>query len=772
LHTLHHAFWELETLLKQLVYDHDGKTVGEIKDDLENILANAESLAELMPALKNFSRLSARFKKAIRQLPLVPEKMEAVMANKTLQHIYRYKKEFENADGPRLEAAVEQIGSSFRQLMKINALYIRARVRQRFLNNLELSNRALSQLGMEEKKFKKAYTEGRKILENEFGKSMRYKSIRELAAKESGLVIKDIKPVWLMSPLSVSDSLPLDAAIFDVVIFDEASQITLEEGIPSLYRAPQTIIVGDDKQMPPTNFFTAKTEDPDDLEIIPDEDDDLLSNDADSLLVQGARKLDSVMLGWHYRSRYETLISYSNHAFYDAGLLTIPDRTIHHEPKDPIIIHAPEDAVLHTNDLFDRSISFHFLPDSVYEKRVNSDEARYIAHLVRELLKRKTEDSIGIVAFSQEQQHTIEDALTALAANDKEFEQLLEAAYQRTENDQYVGLFVKNLENVQGDERDIIIMSICYGFDARKRMIMNFGPVNRKGGEKRLNVIFSRAKKHMAVISSIRHGDITNEYNEGANYFRRFLHYAEEVSAGNMTMARSILDSLVMHPEKIREEEEVSVVLMQIKQALEKEGFEVVAHIGQSGFKCSLGIKQKKEDHDYTLGILLDEEQHYANENILEQYYQRPAILKDFGWRTISVFAKDWLRQPARVLSEIKKRMHEDPAVLPDQVPALSNFELAKEKEAAPDGRLTAPEPPAGLYADLAFQRFVFSDGTSHKFWEAATDGLKMVVRFGRVGTRGQVQVKTFETAARAEEEKEKMIREKTGKGYKEVIGS
>jgi predicted DNA-binding WGR domain protein len=408
----------------------------------------------------------------------------------------------------------------------------------------------------------------------------------------------------------------------------------------------------------------------------------------------------------------------------------------------------------------------------VYEKRVNIDEARYIAHLVRELLKRKSEDSIGIVAFSQEQQHTIEDALTALAAKDKEFEQLLEAAYQRTENDQYVGLFVKNLENVQGDERDIIIMSICYGFDARKRMIMNFGPVNRKGGEKRLNVIFSRAKKHMAVISSIRHGDITNEYNEGANYFRRFLHYAEEVSAGNMTMARSILDSLVMHPEKIREEEEVSVVLMQIKQALEKEGFEVVAHIGQSGFKCSLGIKQKKEDHDYTLGILLDEEQHYANENILEQYYQRPAILKDFGWRTISVFAKDWLRQPARVLSEIKKRMHEDPAVLPDQVPALSNFEIEKEKEVAPDGRLTAPEPPAGLYADLAFQRFVFSDGTSHKCWEAATDGLKMVVRFGRVGPRGQVQVKTFETAARAEEEKEKMIREKTGKGYKEVIGS
>ena len=300
--------------------------------------------------------------------------------------------------------------------------------------------------------------------------------------------------------------------------------------------------------MPPTNFFTAKSEDPNDIiRFSDDEDDDLLSNDADSLLVQGSKKLDRAMLGWHYRSRYETLISYSNHAFYDPALLTIADKTVHHTDKGVIEISQADDAIKSADSLYDRSISFHFHPNSIHEKRNNADEANYIAQLVRELLKLKVPDSIGIVAFSREQQHTIEDALTMLAVSDKEFEQQLEEAYNRREDDQFVGLFVKNLENVQGGERHIIIMSVCNGFDSHKKMIMNFGPVNKKGGEKRLNVIFSRAKTHMAIVNSIRHFNITNEHNEGANYLKRFLHYAELISNGNMAMARTVLDSLVLN---------------------------------------------------------------------------------------------------------------------------------------------------------------------------------------------------------------------------------
>ena len=207
--------------------------------------------------------------------------------------------------------------------------------------------------------------------------------------------------------------------------------------------------------------------------------------------------------------------------------MTIPDKTIHHREKTPIRVTRADDATANANCLFDRSISYHLLTGSVYDKRSNSAEAAYIARLVKELLNREVRESIGIVAFSQEQQHAIEDALDEIAAADPDFAQQLEEAYNRTENDQFTGLIVKNLENIQGDERDIIIMSVCYGFDSQRRMLMNFGPVNKRGGEKRLNVLFSRARMHMAVVASIRYEDITNEYNEGANYLRRWLQYAE-----------------------------------------------------------------------------------------------------------------------------------------------------------------------------------------------------------------------------------------------------
>jgi predicted DNA-binding WGR domain protein len=476
-----------------------------------------------------------------------------------------------------------------------------------------------------------------------------------------------------------------------------------------------------------------------------------------------------VMLGWHYRSRYETLISFSNHAFYGAGLLTIPDKTIHHSVKAPIEIQKPEDARQHANDLYDRSISYHHLPNSVYEKRINLDEANYIAQLVKELLLKGVPESIGIVAFSQEQQHTIEDALVQLASKDKKFEQQLEEAYNRTEEDQFVGLFVKNLENVQGDERDIIIMSVCYGFDSRKKMIMNFGPINKKGGEKRLNVIFSRAKKHMAIVSSIKHFNITNEYNEGASYFKRFLHYAELISEGNTATARTILDGLVINKKEKFATHEKHIVLTQLKEALQKQGYEVDQHVGQSDFKCSLAVKANPSDEDYTLSILIDDDLHYSNENLLEQYYQRPAILQDFGWRVIHVFTKDWMDNPKKVFKSIIKRIVEAPVpiTIEDEVSSVPNPAIgvqANEAETQPLVKEVSPVLPSDQFI---FERLVFIDDSSNKFWETAIDGNKLIVRFGRIGTKGQTQIKSFATGDVAQKEKEKLKNEKLNKGYK-----
>ncbi len=781
---LQNNLYQLETMLSKSFSFDENTSLAEMQDLLDSMAMNTNALQELLPALQAFSKLPVHVQQAFRQIALTPTQAEAAMANKTWNHVLQTQKSYASTDSQLLDLIVKDIAESYKALLSLNADFIRGNIRKQFLAHYELSNKPANALSEEEKIFKKQYAEGRQILEHEFAKQMRYKSIRELAGKESGIVLKDLKPVWLMSPLSVSDTMPVDKPYFDVIIFDEASQITLEEGIPALYRAPQSIIVGDEMQMPPTNFFSAKAEDADDLETFTTdgETEESFTTDADSLLTQGARKLDAVMLGWHYRSRYETLIIYSNHAFYNKNLLTIPDRTIHHQTKNEIVVSAAENAAYNVDFLFDRSISFHFYPTAIYEKRSNIAQANYIAFLVKSLLKKTAHlpkeekspergtpsvdrgQSIGIVAFSQEQQHVIEDALESLANADKDFAQQLEKEYDREEDGQFVGLFVKNLENVQGDERDIIIMSECYGPDANGKMIMNFGPINKKGGEKRLNVIFSRAKKHMAIVSSIKHEQITNEYNEGANFFKQFLQYAEMVSTGNMAMARIILDALVGKKTTETQSQASHIVALQLKNILEQKGYTTDLQVGQSNFRSSLAVKKHAADEAYELSILIDDDGHYANDNLLEIYFQRPAILKSFGWKVVQVLVKDWLLKPKEVVDHIEKvllaKEEEKPIVKAGQ---QAGFE--PEHLASPIILMDEPEQiNKNEWPHNSFERY--ESIKDNKFWEIKTEGKRLLIHFGRVGTQGQTQVKTFADIDSAEKEKQKLVEEKLTTGY------
>ena len=746
---LNNTLYQLEQQLKQCLYQYEAKTIHQLNDELATLKSNADVLKDLLPSLRLFARAPEALQQYIRKVAVTPSQAEAAMADNTLQALLHQHPSFACVKERTLKEAVRNIEKNYKELLNVNSDYIRAQRRQQFINHYELSNTSAAVLSPEDKLLKKEYTDGRRILEHEMNKTMRFKSIREMASNESGKVLKDIKPVWLMSPLSVSDSLPLNTHSFDVVIFDEASQITLEEGVPSLFRAPQTIIVGDDKQMPPSNFFSTRAEDPEDLETIDGEhEDEILTADADSLLVQGSRKLNSTMLSWHYRSRYESLISYSNHAFYDAGLLTIPDKTIHHKDKPLTVVKHPEEGSENASLLLNGSFSFHYLQDSVYENRTNFSEARYIANMLKELLLRDVSETIGIVAFSQEQQGVIEEAIDALAVEDKVFEDALEKAYNRKEEGQFTGLFVKNLENVQGDERDIMIMSVCYGHDSNRKMLMNFGPINRKGGEKRLNVIFSRAKKHMAVVSSIRHYHITNDYNDGANYFKKFLHYAEAVSTGNAGLSRTILDSLMHHKQQLKKTaNELTAVAVEIKKALQREGYVVDEQIGQSSFKCTLGVKRETNDAQYALGILVDDDSHYNNNDIAEQYYQRPAILQAFGWKVYNVFAKDWLEDSQRVMNTLRKELIEEIIDTDDE-----------ENE-------TEVKPSSATESDDAFT--TFQSAEEDKFWQILREGQQLQVRFGKLGTKGQVMIKSFADNNEAESIEKKWIEEQVALGYR-----
>jgi superfamily I DNA and/or RNA helicase len=476
---------------------------------------------------------------------------------------------------------------------------------------------------------------------------MRYKPIRELVDGEPGQVVRDLKPVWLMSPLSVSDTLPLNSNLVDVVIFDEASQVPLEEAVPSLFRGKQTIVVGDEMQLPPTDFFATKAAEE---EAEPDGDADQavrLDLASDSFLNHAAKNLPATMLGWHYRSRSESLISFSNWAFYDGRLLTVPDERL------PV---APAHQTTGYDLLLSRPMSFHFQPSGIYDNRRNRVEAEYTAQLVADLLKRQSGLSIGVIAFSEAQQTEILAALDRLAESDDDFRQLYEAELQREVDGQFVGLLVKNLENIQGDERDVIILSICYGPPPGGKMLMNFGPINQSGGEKRLNVAFSRAKQFMAIVTSIRHHQITNDYNRGAGCLKNYLRYAEAISLGDVDSGRRVLAGISRWQDSATKNshDQTDPLTRQIALALLRQGYQIDYGVGQSHFRVDLAV-WKPGDAKYRLGILTDTLEHYEQSEPLERDMMRPRLLRDFGWHVTSVLAKDWYENQDAELQRLQE---------------------------------------------------------------------------------------------------------------------
>ena len=637
---------------------------------------------------------------ALRRLAATPDEIEYAVMAATLDELSARERDLARLDGGRLDWLIAQVESALPDLYVADAAAIIARVRERFIRGV--AHAALSVTGMspEGRAAKKTWTVGRRELENEFRKTMRYRSIRDLASDDSGTVVAALRPIWLMSPTSVSDTLPLDPNLFDVVIYDEASQIPVEEAVPAMHRSHQVIVVGDRMQLPPTTFFAARGDASD------DDDDDRevgVVLDGDSFLAQAAGRLASTMLTWHYRSRSEALIGFSNAAFYEGLLATIPDRTPAPSARDPIAVAVAADGspgdeaqvVAGVDALLARPISLHRLSGSAYTHRTNPAEATYIAGLVRDLLARQTGLTIGICAFSEAQQTEIERALERLADADSTFEALYEAELVREDDDQVVGLFVKNLENVQGDERDVIIMSVCYGPDPDGRMVMNFGPINQDGGEKRLNVIFSRARVHMAIVSSIDPEAITNTYNDGANTLRRFLQYAAAVSRGDPAAANSVLTGFGDRRGRTDGAAAVDPAIVgQLAAALRERGLVVAERVGQSAFRCDLALR-RPGDTAYRVAVLVDHAQRIAAEPLAERILNHPAVLRATGWRVVHVLGRDWCEDPSMVLDRIA-RLVDDPEAAPEPGDVVDD-----EPEVEPPAPPAAVEPTTGTDGDI-----------------------------------------------------------------------
>jgi hypothetical protein len=453
------------------------------------------------------------------------------------------------------------------------------------------------------------------ILRHEMTKRRRHLPLRELMGRIP-TVVTALTPCLLMSPLSIAQYLALSSAAFDVVVFDEASQITVWDAVGAIARAKQVVMVGDPKQLPPTNFFGRADEEPDQSDDVPD--------DLESILDEciGA-SLPSLQLSWHYRSRHESLIAFSNRRYYGGKLVTFPS---------PV-----------TDD---RAVSFHY-QRGVYEKggaRTNPDEARAVVRDIIAHLKSPDFEhngySIGVVTFNAEQQKLIEDLLDSERRSDPAIEPYFGS--ERLEP-----VFVKNLESVQGDERDIMYFSITYGPDIAGRLSMNFGPMNRDGGERRLNVAITRARRELRVFSTLRPEqiDLSRTQSKGVSELKHFLEFAER---GPRAFAEQVTGSVGDFESPFEE---------YVASALQSRGWVVHTQIGASDFRIDLGVVHPDAPGIYVAGIECDGATYHRSATARDRDKLREQVLRDLGWEIVRVWSTDWWIDCETTLNALDARL-------------------------------------------------------------------------------------------------------------------
>ena len=417
-------------------------------------------------------------------------------------------------------------------------------------------------------------------------------------------LLKVLAPCMLMSPNSVSQYLQAENGLFDLVIFDEASQMPTAEAIGSLARAKSAIVVGDPKQLPPTSFFNANYVDEENLE---NED---MESVLDDLLALGVPQRH---LSWHYRSKHESLIAFSNAAYYGNKLCTFP---------------SPDGVV--------SKVRFVRVEDGVYDRGFTKRNKQEADALIEEVLARlsdpkRAKSSIGVVTFSSVQKEYIERRLTAAIAERR----LEDAAYDHEEP-----LCVPQLENVQGDERAVILFSVCYGPDKTGKISLNFGPLNQAGGWRRLNVAVSRAREEMVVFSSMTGAmiDLSKTGSKGVAGLKAFLEFAEKGKA-NLAVSSDAVSAAGDGIGKY------------IAEELSAYGYDCRYDVGVSDFKIDVAVIDPKNRQKFILGILCDGTDRFSvkDRNVLQIQ-----TLKRNNWNVARVYAVNYYNNPKREIKRIK----------------------------------------------------------------------------------------------------------------------
>ncbi|MGL5384057.1 MAG: AAA domain-containing protein [Culicoidibacterales bacterium] len=480
----------------------------------------------------------------------------------------------------------------------------------------------------------------KEIIENGNGKAVKTQvqkkrmlpSLRQLLCTYTDELL-GIIPCWLMTPETVADILPLNSHLFDVVIFDEASQILVETAIPTIYRGKKIVIVGDDKQLPPSDLFMKRGED--------DEEEDELADavtQEKSLLDIAKIQYPDVRLNYHYRAERSELIQFSNAAYYNGKLDVSPNVS---------------------NSGKKRAIQRFKVENAQFANNMNEAEANYIVKLVEIIFeKRANDETIGIIVFNAKQKDLVEDRLEAFAQKNAAFQRAYVKELSRFENGEDMSMFIKNIENVQGDERDIIILGTTYGPNQNGVVQARFGTLTNQGGENRLNVAISRAKKKVFVVTSFEPEqlNVQNSQNAGPKLFRKYLEYVRAIDEQAFDQATAILDSVtenntnsVRMYEQFTNGENVKVLIQQ----LEQKGYTVHEKVGTSKYGFDLAIYDGQIEQ-YLLGIELDETPYQVFTDTRERDVFNRRFLNSKGWQVLRIWSKDLTNDMESVIQQIE----------------------------------------------------------------------------------------------------------------------
>lgn len=449
------------------------------------------------------------------------------------------------------------------------------------------------------------------LIENEIGKQQRFISVRDLTER-AGKALTELKPCWMMSPLAVAQYVKKDAIQFDLCIIDEASQMPPEAAVGTLLRSKQAVIVGDTNQLPPTSFFKKLVEDE---EI--DEDETVL--DESILEMANSTFRPPRRLRWHYRSRHSGLIKFSNRLIYEDDLVVFPS----------------------ANELLSRMGVHHRHVNGLYKSGTNAIEARTIVDAIVEFMRNDPDRSLGVVTLNQKQRDLISEEFEQALTRNLAAQSYVESWKSR--NDGLEEFFIKNLENVQGDERDVIFIGTVYGPEsAGARVMQRFGPINGLAGRRRLNVLFSRAKEKIVTFSSMTAADILadDRTNAGAYMLKRWLEYS----------ASGMLEGAGARSAREPDSEFEVYVIDQVRAM----GCEPVPQVGAAGYFIDIGVKHPDWPYGFLLGVECDGASYHSSKSARDRDRLREEVLLGLGWKLHRIWSTDWFNSPRREAERLR----------------------------------------------------------------------------------------------------------------------